>query len=83
MNEQKIVRASLQKIFNLNGYSNSESMTQPDYEHISAEIEKKSDIVISGITIKRLSNGAFSRTSLLQILDFLILLKIDNLNLTS
>lgn len=62
MNEQKIVQASLQKIFNLNGYSNSESMTQRDYEHISAEIEKKSGIVISGITIKRLSNGAFSRS---------------------
>ena len=37
-------------------------MTQRDYEHISAEIEKKSGIVISGITIKRLSNGAFSRS---------------------
>ena len=62
MNEQKIVQTSLQEIFKLNGYSDSELMTQRDYEHIGYEIEKKSGIVISSTTIKRLSNGAFSRS---------------------
>jgi hypothetical protein len=62
MNEHKIVQASLQEIFKLNGYSDSELMTQRDYEHVGSEIEKKSGILISSTTIKRLSNGAFSRS---------------------
>src|SRR5215216_166390 len=62
MNEQKIVQASLQEIFKLNGYQDVELMTQRDFEHIGDEIEKKSGIVISATTIKRLSNGAFSRS---------------------
>jgi hypothetical protein len=62
MNEHKIVQASLQEIFKLNGYNDPELMTQRDFEHIGSEIEKKSGIVISSTTIKRLSNGAFSRS---------------------
>jgi len=57
-----LYRASLQEIFKLNGYSDSELMTHRDYEHIGSEIEKKSGIFISSTTIKRLSNGAFSRS---------------------
>jgi hypothetical protein len=62
MNEQKIVQASLQEIFRLNGYHDLGLMTQRDYEHVGSEIEKKSGILISATTIKRLSIGAFSRS---------------------
>lgn len=61
MNEQSLVRVSLQKIFSMNGYDDAERMTQRNFEHISSEIEKKSGISISGTTIKRLSKGAFNR----------------------
>jgi hypothetical protein len=61
MNEQTIVQTSLLEIFKLSGYHDFEAMTQRDFEHIGSEIEKKSGILISGTTIKRLSNRAFSR----------------------
>ena len=61
MKEEKIIKASLAKIFTLNGYADSSRMTQRDFEHISAVIEKKSGIIISSTTIKRLSKGEFSR----------------------
>lgn len=61
MNEQSLVRESLQKIFSLNGYDDPERMTQRNFEHISSEIERKSGISISGTTIRRLSKGAFNR----------------------
>src|SRR5688572_16182595 len=61
MKEEKIITASLLKIFTLNGYTDPSRMTQRDFEHISTAIEKKSGIVISSTTIKRLSKGEFSR----------------------
>src|SRR5687768_6619145 len=61
MKEEKIIKASLLKIFMLNGYTDSSKMTQRDFEYISTVIEKKSGIVISSTTIKRLSKGEFSR----------------------
>jgi transcriptional regulator with XRE-family HTH domain len=61
MDEEKIIKKSLLKIFTLNGYTDPSKMTQRDFEHISAEIEKKARIVISSTTIKRLSKGEFSR----------------------
>jgi hypothetical protein len=61
MDDKKIVQESLLEIFRLNGWSHPGSMTQRDFEHISIELQKKSGIVISGITIKRLANGSFSR----------------------
>jgi hypothetical protein len=61
MNEQSLVRDSLQKVFSLNGYDDPERMTQRNFEHISSEIERKSGISISGTTIRRLSKGAFNR----------------------
>lgn len=61
MNEQSMVRVSLQRIFSMNGYDDPERMTQRNFEHISSEIERKSGISISGTTIKRLSKGAFNR----------------------
>jgi transcriptional regulator with XRE-family HTH domain len=61
MEEQKIIKEALLKIFNLHGYTDFARMTQRDFEHISGEIEKKAGIIISSTTIKRLSNGEFSR----------------------
>ncbi len=61
MEEEKIIKKSLLKIFNLNGYTDASRMTQRDFEHISSVIEKKARIVISSTTIKRLSKGEFSR----------------------
>jgi hypothetical protein len=61
MNEQEIVKQSLLEIFKKNGYVDTNLMTQRHFEHIGNEIEKKSGILISGTTIRRLSNGEFSR----------------------
>jgi transcriptional regulator with XRE-family HTH domain len=61
MDDKKVVQESLLEVFRLNGWSQLSSMTQRDFEHISIELQKKSGIVISGITIKRLANGSFSR----------------------
>lgn len=61
MDDKKVVQDSLLEIFRLNGWPHFNSMTQRDFEHISLELQKKSGIVISGITIKRLANGSFSR----------------------
>ena len=61
MNEQSLVEVSLQEIFKMNGYLEPNLMTQRNFEHISNEIEKKSGILISATTIKRLSKGAFNR----------------------
>jgi transcriptional regulator with XRE-family HTH domain len=36
-------------------------MTQRDFDYVAAEIEKKSGILISGTTIKRLASGDFSK----------------------
>ncbi|WP_162915868.1 hypothetical protein [Paraflavitalea soli] len=43
------------------GYAHTGQMTQRDFDYISSEIEKKSGILISGTTIKRLALGDFSR----------------------
>jgi transcriptional regulator with XRE-family HTH domain len=61
MDDKKVVQESLLEVFRLNGWSQLSNMTQRDFEHISTELQKKSGIVISGITIKRLANGSFSR----------------------
>jgi hypothetical protein len=61
MEDQRIIKKSFLRIFTENGYTDSSRMTQRDFEHISTVMEKKSGIVISSTTIKRLANGAFSR----------------------
>lgn len=61
MTEQQLVKESLLEIFKKSGYADAGLMTQRHFEHVGDEIEKKSGIVISGTTIKRLSNGEFSR----------------------
>jgi hypothetical protein len=61
MNERGLVKDVILEVFNKCGYTDTPHMTQRDYDYISSEIEKKSGILISGTTIKRLSLGDFSR----------------------
>ena len=61
MNERDLVKDGILEVFNKSGYTDIAQMTQRDYDYISSEIEKKSGILISGTTIKRLSVGDFSR----------------------
>jgi hypothetical protein len=61
MNDKILIQQSLSDIFKINGYEGTHAMTQRDFEHISEQLRKKSGIIISGITLKRLSHGEFSR----------------------
>src|SRR5215217_4732471 len=61
MNEQALVKDAISEIFRKSGYGNITQMTQRDFDYVADEIEKKSGIVISGTTIKRLALGDFSR----------------------
>lgn len=61
MDEQTFVRESVLAVFRKNGYADLARMTQRDFDHIGDEIEKRSGILISGTTIKRLAYGEFSR----------------------
>ncbi|HEY8897630.1 MAG TPA: hypothetical protein VIM79_22545 [Niastella sp.] len=61
MNERDLVKEVILEIFKKSGYTDAVQMTQRDFDYISAEIDKKSGIVVSGTTIKRLSLGDFSR----------------------
>jgi transcriptional regulator with XRE-family HTH domain len=61
MNERGLVKDVILEIFNKSGYPDTAQMTQRDFDYISSEIEKKSGILISGTTIKRLALGDFSR----------------------
>jgi len=61
MNERVLVKHSVLEIFGKSGYGSTAQMTQRDFDYIAAEIEKKSGILISGTTIKRLASGDFSK----------------------
>jgi hypothetical protein len=61
MDEKEIVQESLTEIFKQHGWDSSSSMTQRNFDHVSQQLHKKSKILISGITIKRLASGSFSR----------------------
>jgi hypothetical protein len=61
MNERDLVKHVILEVFNKSGYADPPRMTQRDFDYISSEIGKKSGILISGTTIKRLSLGDFSR----------------------
>ena len=61
MDEQTIIKTSIIEIFESNGYSDLKSMTQRDFDHIGEQLRQKSGILISGITVKRLAYGEFSR----------------------
>jgi hypothetical protein len=55
MNERDLVKGAILEVFKKSGYADAAQMTQRDFDYISSEIEKKSGILISGTTIKRLS----------------------------
>jgi len=61
MNERDLVKDVILEVFNKCGYTDAVQMVQRDFDFISSEIEKKSGILVSGTTIKRLSLGDFSR----------------------
>ncbi|SEJ36123.1 hypothetical protein SAMN05216327_10931 [Dyadobacter sp. SG02] len=61
MDEHIIIKASIIKIFNDNGYSDLANMTQRDFDHIGEQLRQKSGILISGTTVKRLGYGEFNR----------------------
>ncbi|HZY78453.1 MAG TPA: hypothetical protein VFE50_02950 [Cyclobacteriaceae bacterium] len=61
MEEQALVKNILLKIFRQNGFHDPLKMVQRDFEYVSSEIQSKTGIVLSSITIKRLANGEFSR----------------------
>src|SRR5689334_8817999 len=69
MEEQTIDKNSLLKIFRLNGFADPAKMTQRNYEHISTEIKTKTGVLLSSTTIKRLSNGEFSKLPQVATLD--------------
>lgn len=61
MEEQAVVKSSILEVFRNCGYADAGRMTQRDFDHVGEEIEKKSGILISGTTIRRLANGEFAR----------------------
>ena len=61
MDDQTLIKTSIIEIFNDNGYGDPASMTQRDFDHIAEQLGKKSGILISGATVKRLGYGEFSR----------------------
>ena len=61
MDDQTLIKTTIIEIFNDNGYGDPASMTQRDFDHIAERLGKKSGILISGTTVKRLGNGEFSR----------------------
>ena len=61
MNERDLIKNVILEVFYNNGYTHTAQMTQRDFDFISSGIEKKSGILISGTTIKRLALGDFSR----------------------
>lgn len=61
MNEQDLVKMCLTEVFSKNGYADSHSLVQRDYENVSQAIEIKTGTLISISTLKRLLKGDFAR----------------------
>jgi len=61
MTDKELIKICLWEIICKSGFSDPESLRQRDFEHLSAEIEKGTGILISVSTIKRLLNGQFNR----------------------
>jgi len=60
MSDKELIKACLLEISRRSGYADPASLRQRDFEHLSAEIEKSTGILISISTIKRLLNGQFN-----------------------
>ncbi|PWV51915.1 hypothetical protein [Chitinophaga sp. S165] len=61
MSDKELIKICLQEISRKAGLSDPESLRQRDFEHLSAEIEQRTGILISVSTIKRLLHGQFNR----------------------
>ncbi len=61
MSDKELIKICLQEISRKSGLPGPESLRQRDFEHLSAEIEQSTGILISVSTIKRLLNGQFNR----------------------
>ncbi|WP_428666114.1 hypothetical protein [Runella sp.] len=61
MTDRELIQTSLFEISSKLGYADVRSLKQRDLEFISAEIEKKTTVLISLSTLKRLFNGQFSK----------------------
>jgi hypothetical protein len=61
MSDKELIKICLREISRKSGFADPESLRQRDFEHISAEIEHSTGILISVSTIKRLLNGQFDR----------------------
>jgi hypothetical protein len=61
MSDKELIKICLWEISHKSGFPDPGSLRQRDLEHLSAEIEKRTGILISVSTIKRLLNGQFNR----------------------
>jgi hypothetical protein len=61
MSDKELIKICLREISHQSGYADPGLMRQRDFEHLSAEIEKRTGILISISTLKRLLNGQFNR----------------------
>lgn len=61
MSDKELIKICLREISRKYGFADPESLRQRDFEHLSAEIEQNTGILISVSTIKRLLNGQFNR----------------------
>src|SRR5688500_593201 len=61
MSDKELIEFCLREILNKSGYTDSGVLRQRDFEHLSTDIEKRTGILISVSTIKRLLNGQFNQ----------------------
>lgn len=61
MSDKELIKICLWEISHQSGYADPGSLRQRDLEHLSTEIEKRTGILISISTLKRLLNGQFNR----------------------
>lgn len=61
MSDKELIEICLREILNKSGYTDSGVLRQRDFEHLCTEIEKRTGILISVSTIKRLLNGQFNQ----------------------
>jgi hypothetical protein len=61
MSDKELIKSCLWEVSRKSGFDDPASLRQRDLEHLSAEIERSTGILISVSTIKRLLNGQFNR----------------------
>ena len=61
MSDKELIQICIEEISHKLGYPDPGSLRQRDLEHLCREIEKRTNILISLSTVKRLLNGQFNR----------------------